>query len=251
MIKKILCIFCIIALLLSSAGCDLTTAVLPKTTAGYIKGDNSELALGTVDDDSIFGVAYTSDAEIVLAVENGKADMGILSRFAAEKYIGAGREIEITKTLSYTVDYSVYFNKDNYSLFQDFCTALSVLESNGTVEKIRREIIEEGYCQTAEIQDFENSLTMLCDPNFEDFVFLDGDGTLQGFDVALAEEICNYLGYSVNFSSDDFHLLFSQLDLSEGDFLMTHAEYTPQRAESYLYCTYYTEEYCVIKRSVV
>ena len=90
---------------------------------------------------------------------------------------------------------------------------------------------------------------MLCDPNFEKRVFTDDDGEVVGFDVDIAREICNYLGYDLEIVTADFDELFIELNNGAGDFIISACEVNEEREEYYLLSdTYFTLNFFLIEK---
>lgn len=194
-------------------------------------------------------VTYNSSSDVVLAIENGKADFGILDEFQLNSYLSAQRKIKKTELCEYQINYCAYFSSDNEKLKKAFNKAISDLKENSVLtEIIDAHLSEEKYNQS-EAVDENGTLTMLCDPNFANRVYTDSKGNIVGLDVDIAREICNYMGYDLEIVSADFDELFSKLQAGEGDFVITASEVTEEREEYFLSSdTYFALNYYLIEK---
>lgn len=244
--RIVFCILCpVILLLTASCGISEETYQTEKTVAvKYESAD--EFAVDEYVSDGFIAVTYNSTADVVLAVENGKADFGILNEFDYNLYRESEREIQIKEKCSYTTEYCAYMNFSDEELAEQFNGAITELKSNGTLEKIINgtEIFVNG-------DSGENgTLTMLCDPSFENRIYADSDGNVTGIDVTIASEICRELGYKTEIVTGDFDELFLMLQDGEGDFIITASEFTQERSEYFLASdSYLTLNYFLIEKS--
>ena len=194
-------------------------------------------------------VTYNSSSDVVLAVENKKANCGIVDEFELNSFIRAERNIKQIECCQYSIDYCAYFKSDNDTLQKSFNKAIKDLKENGVFNKIT-----DAHLNDKSFSDFtsnkeKGTLTMLCDPNFENRVFTDDEGNIIGLDVDIARAICNYLGYDLEIETVDFDELFIKLDSGEGDFIISACEVNDEREEYYLASdTYFTLNFYLIGR---
>ncbi len=248
--KRIIsCVLCLL-FIFNLTSCDEASenSITEKTIAVKYASGN-ELAAEDFMSQGFTKVTYNSSADVVLAVENRKADYGVLDDFELNSFISAGRNIKKSEDCEYSIDYCAYFSSGNEALRDSFNNAIAELESNGTLERIKSaHLKDENF--TNSISDCENgTLVMLCDPSFENRVYTDDDGSIAGLDVDVALEICNSLGYDLEIVAADFDELFIKLDEGEGDFIITACEVTEEREEYYLSSIpYFTLKYYLIER---
>ena len=195
-------------------------------------------------------VTYNSTSDVVLAVENGKADYGILDEFELNSYLSNQRKIKKTEQCKYGIDYCAYFSADNISLQSKFNKAIEALKSDGTLDEIKGVHLNgKSFLNSVEDNDENGTLTMLCDPSFKNRVYSDDNGYIAGLDADIARAICNYLGYDLEIAVADFDELFVKLQEGEGDFIISACEVNEERAEYFLLSdTYFTLNYYLVER---
>ncbi len=194
-------------------------------------------------------VTYNSASDIVLAVENKKADCGIVDELELASFINAGRNIVEKEKCGFSIEYCAYFSRDNEALQESFNKAIREISGNGTLEKIKNANFN-GLTYISDENDNEKgTLTMLCDPHFKNRVYLNNNEEIVGLDVDIAREICNYLGYGLEIITTDFDELFLKLEDGEGDFIMSACEVNEEREEYYLLSeSYFTLDFYLIEK---
>lgn len=248
--KKIFsCVLCLV-FLLSLASCDEITESFQKEKILAVKyASANEKASESYINQGYTKVTYNSSSDVVLAIENGKADYGILDEFELNSYLSNQRKIKKMEQCDYSIDYCVYFSSDNEKLQKSFNSALNKLLSDGTINKIKNSHLK-GKRFLNDKDDNENgTLIMLCDPSFKNRVYTDDDGGVAGIDVDIVKAICNNLGYDLEIVTADFDELFTKLQAGEGDFIMSACEVNEEKAEYFLLSdTYFTLNYYLIEK---
>lgn len=195
-------------------------------------------------------VTYNSSSDVVLAVENKKAEYGILNEFELYSYKRAGRSIQQKETCEYFMDSCAYFSLENKQLQESFNTAIERLKADGTIDKIKKAHLNDNKFVRKKSDNKKGTLTMLCDPNFQNRVYTNTDGEIIGPDVDIAYEICSYLGYDLEIVTADFDEMFVKLNDGEGDFIISACEIDEDRAEYFLLSdTYFTLNFYMIERT--
>jgi len=249
--KRILCCVLCLIFVLSFSSCDESIVNNPTEKIVAVKyASANEIAAEEYVSQGFTKVTYNSSSDVVLAVENGKADYGILDAFELNSFTNSGRNIKKSKDCAYSIDYCAYFNSENEALKTSFDKAIAELENDGTLEKIKTAHLN-GKSFSNGLNDNENgTLVMLCDPSFENRVYTDDNGAVKGLDVDIACEICNSLGYGLEIVTADFDELFMKLQDGEGDFVITACEVTDEREEYYWSSDiYFTLNYYLIEKS--
>ncbi len=242
----ILCFVCIVGF----SSCDESTFL--SATEKIIAVKYSSPA-ETACEDYVSGdytkVTYNSSSDVVLAVENQKADCGIVDEFELNSYINAGRNIKKKEKCEFTIDYCAYFSSDNEKLQTSFNEAISELNEVGTIDKIKEAHLNGKSFVNSKSNNENGTLTMLCDPHFKNQIYTDDNGEVVGMDVDIAREICNYLGYDLDIVTVDFDEMFMDLDEGNGDFVISACEVTEERADYYLLSdSYFTLNFYLIER---
>ena len=238
----------ILTLCLCSCGGDVLGEVTQKNVAVEYSSAN-ELAAEELVQQGYTKVTYTSSEEVVLAVENGRAQCGVVNEFELNSYVSAERSIKKSQKCSYSIDYCIYFSADNEELQKEFNEAIDKLKSDGTLDEIKEYAIKGKSYPTATTKGENGTLTMLCDPHFDKFVYTDDKGNVKGLDVDTATAICSYLGYELEISTGDFNELFEDLQNGDGDFIISACEVDKDREEYYwLSDPYFTLNFYSIER---
>ena len=247
LISFVLCFVLVFAL----TSCDKETEMLKtKQIIAARYGTASEEACAKYVSEGFIKATYNSSSDVVLAVENKKADFGVLDEFEMNSFSREGRNIKQKERCEYSIDYCAYFSFDNETLQALFNEAIKALNENGTINKIKEAHLK-GETFSGNKSDNENgTLTMLCDPCFDNRVYTDDNGDVVGLDVDIAREICSYMGYGLELSSSDFDELFMKLENGEGDFIISACEYNEEREEHYLLSDiYFTLDFYLIERA--
>lgn len=247
--KIISCLLCF-AFLFSLASCNDVSESFQKEKLIAVKyASANEKASDSYISQGYTKVTYNSSSDVVLAVENRKADYGILDDFELASFLYADRGIKEKAVCEYSIDYCAYFALENEALQKEFNKAITDLKSDGTLDEIKNcHLKGKSFLNSAE--DNENgTLTMLCDPSFENRVYTQVDGKISGLDSDTAKAICNYLGYDLEIVTADFDELFIKLQDGEGDFIMSACEVNEEREEYYLLSdVYFTLNYYLIEK---
>ncbi len=194
-------------------------------------------------------ITYNTSSDAVIAVENGKADYAVLDELEYNNFIRLQRDISMHSQCEFALDYCAYFSNDNDELAQQFNSALADLRAAGVIDRIVKCYTEGGVYEASPSTGEKGELVMLCDPYFDYINYLDSEGNNAGIDIAIANEICSRLGFSLEIVSADFDELFMKLQNGEGDFVMSGTVYNEERAEYYISSDiYYTCNYYVVER---
>lgn len=252
MMKRIISLIILIGFVLGLASCDESVEdyFTEKTLAVRYASSDEYAANEYISHlDDYTKVTYNSASDVVVAVENGKSDYGILNEYDYNTYLLSDRAIKMKDVCTYTEDYCAYFDSENKELQKAFNDAIADIKEDGTLEAIKTAHFSGKEFSPIHTHGENGTLTMLCDPNFENRVYTDDAGSVIGLDVDIAREICGAMGYGLEIVIGDFDQLFSMLEKGEGDFIITASQFTQERAEYYLASdVYFTLNFFVIER---
>ena len=243
------CVLCV-AFLFCLASCNNATENFEKEKIVAVEyASGNEKASEAYIDRGYTRVTYNSGSDVVLAVENGKADYGILDELELSSYISYQRNIKKKEQCEYSIDYCVYFSGEGELLQASFNEAISHLRKDGILDEIQNAHLNGKSYFVEESNNENGSITMLCDPSFDKRVFTDTNGNVAGLDVDIVKAICSFLGYDLEIEIADFDELFVKLQDGEGDFIMSAYEVNDERAEYFLLSDkYYTLNYYLIEK---
>ena len=247
--KRIISFVLCVAMTVVFSSCDNKVELLNTEKIIAVEyGTSNEEACEKYVSDGFTKVTYNSSSDVVLAVENMKADVGILDSFELAAFLYADRYIKEKEVCEYNIDYCAYFSLENKSLQGAFNEAIRELKKDGTLDEIKLNWLKGK--EYSDVKDNTNEiLTMLCDPCYKNRVFTNDSGDVIGLDVDIAKAICNYLGYDLKIVTADFDELFIKLQEGEGDFIISACEVNEERAEYYLLSdSYFTLDFHLIER---
>ncbi len=248
--KRFICfIFCLLCLF-NLVSCDLVADVVKSTKIVAVEyGSANEFAAEEFVEKGYKKVTYNSSSDVVLAVENGKADYGILDDFQLNSYIKAQRKLKKVQTCRYSISYCAYFSPENTALKNTFDKAIDDLEKNKISDKIvTANMNGDSYCLNKSGES-KGTLVMLCEPNFDNRVYLDENENVVGLDVDFVKSICNNSGYDLEIVTADFDELFVKLENGEGDLVIAPCEITEERKDYFQSSdAYFTLNYNLIER---
>ncbi|MGN1315613.1 MAG: transporter substrate-binding domain-containing protein [Acutalibacteraceae bacterium] len=250
--KRIISLIIVVGFVLGLASCDESYGdyFTEKTLAVRYASSDEYAANEYISNlDDYTKVTYNSASDVVVAVENGKSDYGILNEYDYNTYILLDRDIQMKEVCTYSEDYCAYFDSQSKELQEAFNRAIAEINDDGTLEKIKTAHFSGKEFSPVHTDRENGTLTMLCDPNFKNRVYTDDDGCVVGLDVDIAREICGAMGYGLEIVIGDFDQLFSMLEKGEGDFIITACQVTEERTEYYLASDiYFTLNFFVIER---
>ena len=193
------CILCL-SFLLNLASCSEVSDKIQKNSIVAVEyASANEKAFEEYITQDFTKVTYNSSSDVVLAVENGKAEYGILNTFEFNLYKSAQRKIKIKETCEYRNDYCAYFSLENDSLQKSFNEAIRKLKKDGTLQRIKYAHYNNISFSGSKPDNENGVLTMLCDPSFEGRVYTDEKGDVVGLDVDIVRELCNAMGYNLKY----------------------------------------------------
>lgn len=232
---------------LSSCSSDSEFVFADNKTIAIQSNYAGEKAVEQYDNGDFEIVTFTNASDIVSTLENGINTYGILSEKEVQTYTNNQRNIRVVEQCDYKIEYGIYFSKENEGLKESFDLALTELEKDGTLSKIKNAYLsgDEYHIETEE--EFCGTLVMACDPNFKERVELDEDGNLFGMDVEIAKAVTSYLGYGLEFDIMDFDEMFIELINNNVDFVLSAAEITEERTKSYLCTPYFTTRFYLVE----
>lgn len=243
------CVLCV-AFLLNLVSCsDVVEKLEDEKTVAVKYASANEKAVDSYINQGYTKVTYNSSSDVVLAIENGKADFGIVDDFELASFLYADRNIRGKEACEYSIDYCAYFTLENEALKKEFNKAINELNNDGTLEAIKLSWLSGKEYRGFKGNNENGTLTMLCDPSFENRVFADDGGNVIGLDVDIARGICNFIGYDLEIVTADYDELLVKLNDGEGDFIISACEVNEEREEYYLLSdTYFTLNYHLIER---
>ena len=258
LLKRIVSIILVCCCVVSFASCGISAKDVIKNNPenaliGYVSYSDSELAARSYAKDGAQLIGYNTLSDLLLAIENGYVNYGVLSEYECVLAESVGREVEIYSECPYKIDLCAYFRNDSSELRDKFNKSVANLKNSGKISKIKDAEYNGVTFQTAYTDEGDNELKILCNPSVDLFLYLTDDGGFAGIDAKIletfAEENGYYLSYVSVFEDDE---LFSKLESGEGDVVMCACSLVEERLEDYLASdVYFTIKFNLVTRKTV
>lgn len=235
--KKILTIFSVLAVM-TSGGCgkketqtifsadDLTGKIIGTQigTTGYKLA--KDISGATVE-------KYKNASEAIKALDEKKIDAVIIDELTAEEIISGYENLKILPEPFSEEEYAIAYKKGNQELGQKLDDAINQLKRDGTITEISKHWIGENpdnkpYQPEAVARNGTLVMATNADfPPYEDEV----NGEIVGFDVDMANAICDILGMELKITDMDFSSIITAIGFEEADIGVAGISITPERKE--------------------
>ena len=235
--KKFLSIFAVISVILSG-GCgkkenqtisgadDLSGKVIGTQigTTGYKLA--KDISGATVE-------KYKNASEAVKALDEKKIDAVIIDELTAEQIISGYENLKILPEPFSEEEYAIAYKKGNQELGQKLDDAINQLKRDGTITEISKHWIGENPDnQPYQPEDVARNGTLVMATNadfppYEDEI----NGEIVGFDVDMANAICDILGMELKITDMDFSSIITAIGFEEADIGVAGISITPEREE--------------------
>lgn len=255
LLKRVFSLFVLLSFVISSASCSAAKDIIKDnpqdTIIGYVSFTVSETAAKTYAANGVSLVGYNTLGDLVLAVENGKVDYGLLADYEYTLAINSQRDIKLYETCDYKVDFCAYFRNEDVSLFNRFNESVKDMKQKGIIEKIKLAEYNGNTYNSSYLDEGDEKLTILCTPYYERFIYFTDNGLVKGIDVNIAEEFAAANNYLLSFDICEKDDMFFALENGEGDMILSATEFTEERAENYLASDIYNSiEFYLVTRTI-
>lgn len=257
MYKRIISIILVVVFILSFTSCDYSKDLIKEnpqdTIIGFVTDSVSELAAKSYAGDGAQLIGYNNLSDLLLAIENGYVNYGVLSDYEFVQASNAERKIEVYEECPFKIDFCAYFRNDSTELRDSFNDSLENMKSKGIIDKIKEAEYNGITYYSSYTGNGETELKVLCNPAADFYFYMLEDGVYSGIDVKILETFAEENGYNISYISDfDDDELFLKLKNGEGDILISDYSYNSKRAEQYLVSdVYFTVKFnLVIRKSI-
>lgn len=258
LLKRIVSIILVICCIVSLVSCNFSTTDViknnpEKALIGYVSYSDSELAAKSYAKDGAQLIGYNTLSDLLLAIENGYVNYGVLSEYECVLAENAGRKVEIYGECPYKIDLCAYFRNDSSELRDEFNKSVTAMINSGEISKIKDAEYNGVTYRTAYDDEGDNELKILSNPSVDLFLYLTDDGGFAGIDAKILETFAEENGYYLSYVSVfEDNELFSKLESGEGDIVMCACSLVEERLEDYLASdVYFTKNFNLVTRKIV
>ncbi|MDE5584583.1 MAG: transporter substrate-binding domain-containing protein [Ruminococcus sp.] len=213
-------------------------------TTGYLLANDIEDAK----------VEKYKDAETaVKALSDRKIDAVIIDRLTAQELVEENGKLEILRQPLSEEEYAIAYKKGNDELGEKLNSAIQNLKDDGTLEIISRHWI--GKNPDHKPYQPDNNITrngtliMATNAEFPPYESVE-NGEIVGFDIDMANAICDELGMELKIQNIDFNAVITSISLDESDVGIAGMSVTTERSEIVDFTqSYATSSQVIIVRS--
>ncbi len=215
---------------------------------GFVSGSNSEFATKSYVKDGAQLIDYNTLSDLLLAIENGYVDYGVLSDYEYVLAENAERKIEVYEECSFKMELCAYFRSDAIELCNQFNDFVKSMKDKGIIDKIKNSEYNGIAYHSSYTGKGENELKVLCNPSVNLFMYMPEEGYYSGIDVDILETFAEENNYSISYISEfDDDELYSKLQSGDGDMVISACLFNSKRAEKFLA----SDSYLTIKFNLV
>ncbi len=238
------------ALISCGNGKDIIKDNPENTIIGFISDTTGELAAKTYSKAGVQLIGYNNLSDLLLAIENGGVNYGVLSDYELVQAEKAERKIEVYEKCSYEIDLCAYFRNDSIELRNQFNDSVKSMKEKGILDKIKDSEYKGIAYHSSYTGKGGNELKVICNPTVDMFIYLVEDGYCSGIEVNILENFAEENDYSISYVEcfEDDELLL-KLENGDGDMILSTRSYNSKIAENYLVSDpYFTIGFSLITR---
>lgn len=205
------------------------------TIIGFVSNSSSEFAAKSYSNKGVQLIGYNTLSDLLLAIENGSVDYGVLSDYELTQAENAQRKIKVYEKCSYKIDLCAYFRNDSIELRNQFNDSIKSMKEKGILDKIKDSEYNGIAYHTSYTGNGEKELKVICNPSVDLFFYLLEDGYCTGIEVNILENFAEENNYSISYVQvfEDEELLL-KLQNGDGDMIVSARIYNSKITEDYL-----------------
>lgn len=241
------------AVMLSSCGVPANTVHSTKDLDGKTIGVQLGTTGHTIAENDVKDAKvekYSKGVDAVQALKQGKVDAVIIDEEPAKVFVEKNDDLEILDDKYSDEEYAIAMKLDNTDLQKKINDALSDLEKDGTMDKIKNNYIGENagsgsYTSPENTKHDNGTLTMATNAQFPPYESKDGDKFV-GFDVDMMNAVCDKLGYELKIEDMAFDSIIPAIQSGKADVGVAGMTVNEDRKKNVLFSNPYTSSTQVI-----
>lgn len=256
--KKVISVLCVVLLLVGLASCGSKPAAntvftvddLPGKTIGVQLGTTGDTFASDYEEEGSTIERYNKGADAVLALKQGQIDCVIIDEEPAKVFVSENEDLKILEEPFALEDYAIAVAKENTQLVKDINAALAEMKSDGTLQKIIDNYVGDNagnspYESPADVDRSKGTLTMATNAEFPPYEYY-SEQKIVGFDVDMAQAICDKLGYELKINDMNFDSVVLSVQTGQCDIGIAGLTVTDERLEQVSFSDSYTTSTQVI-----
>jgi len=240
--KKLICAFFAVLMLLSFTGCGNKTEGRSVASADDLVGANVGVLSGA-DASGLGGVfeaigaemaEYNSVEALSADLKNGRIDCIVIDEGIGKKIVGKTAGIKVLEQPFLYEKYSIAIAKENIDLTEDVNEALLYLEENEILEKIVSGYVNGTgykYESTLDRENINGTLTLAVAPDNSPYAYKDAEGNYVGIDIDVARAVCDRLNIDFTVREEKASELMISVQSGRSDFALGRIVETEENLE--------------------
>ena len=263
--RRFLAFFVVLTMLLPLvlAGCTKKDTVEPsfvkskedlaKAKIGVQLGTTGDILASDEKENGAVIDEYSKGADAVQALKQGKLDCVIIDEQPAKAFVKVNPGLSILDESYADEEYAICISKKNTELKEKINAALKQIKEDGTLDEIQLNYIgdekgEHPYKSPDNVDRSNGTLTMATNAAFEPYEYIE-DGKIVGFDVDMAQAICDILGMDLVIENIEFDAIINAVQSGKADVGIAGMTVTEDRLKSIDFTdTYTTAKQVIIVR---
>lgn len=256
--KKVISVLCAVLMLVALASCGSKPAPNTVFTIDDLPGKSIGVQLGTTGDTFASDYEeegstierYNKGADAVLALKQGQIDCVIIDEEPAKVFVSENEDLKILEEPFALEDYAIAVAKENTQLVKDINAVLAEMKADGTLQKIIDNYVGDNagnspYESPADVDRSKGTLTMATNAEFPPYEYY-SEQKIVGFDVDMAQAICDRLGYELKINDMNFDSVVLSVQTGQCDIGIAGLTVTEERLDEVNFTDSYTTSTQVI-----
>ena len=219
-------------------------------TIGVQIGTTGDALAGDVEDAVV--EKYNKYTDAVQALKQGKIDAVIIDSDTAAVFTGKSDDITLLPEGFADEEYSIAVALDNSDLQDEINSAISILESDGTLKQIKAYYDGDksggssaAYTPSADNHHENGTLIMATNAEFPPYEYRVGS-RFAGIDVDMMYAVCDVLGYELQIDDMAFESVIPAVQSGKADVGVAGLSVTPDREKNVRFTNSYTTTHLVV-----
>ncbi len=210
---------------------------------GVQSGTTGDTLAGDVEEATV--TPYDKAADAIDALVKGEIDAVIVDSETADNFISKNANITTLKEFFAEEQYAIAMKLDNTTLQSEINSALSALDNNGTLRRIKDNYEGDGkgqhpYQIKTDVDRSKGTLIMATNAEFPPYESHQGE-MIVGYDIDMMNAVCDYIGYSLQIEDMAFEDVLPAVAEGKADVGVAGLSVTEERQKQVLFSDVYAK----------